>query len=67
MEWTVRYFKYQSSLWDMLLLEANAAGRQLSAGPVAYALRKGALYRHMARRADRAFVEANLQYSSVLT
>ncbi|KXN85431.1 hypothetical protein AN958_11167 [Leucoagaricus sp. SymC.cos] len=56
MEWTARFFIYQSVLWKGRHQEANTAG------VAAYAARKSAIWYSMAKIADASFATANEDY-----
>jgi len=59
MEWVVRYFVHKSQFWQ-------SAQSGDSPGPAAYATRKAAMWRQLARFADGSFKNININYKSPL-
>jgi hypothetical protein len=67
MQWTVRFFYHKNRNWaDMVGITASDTGHSLSAGAMAYALRKQAMWEQLAVRADRTFALLNNAYKSPL-
>ncbi|KAF8797508.1 hypothetical protein BYT27DRAFT_7125484, partial [Phlegmacium glaucopus] len=74
MQWTVRYFQYQSCSWvvsdpgtDTGINTGAVSGTQpQSAGAVAYGQQKQAVWEDLMIRADRTFARFNLAYQSPL-
>ncbi|KAF8799828.1 hypothetical protein BYT27DRAFT_7119262, partial [Phlegmacium glaucopus] len=74
MQWTVRYFQYQSRSWvvsdpgtDTGINTRAVSGTQpQSAGAVAYSQQKQAVWEDLMIRADRTFARFNLAYQSPL-
>lgn len=83
MEWSVRYFLYQSRQWNLgdgnKQSHANADAEGLDGrrdadadvsccdGAYAYAARKKTMWLHWAKHADRSFSRCNPAYQSPLT
>jgi hypothetical protein len=62
MSWTVRYYSYQSGLWNERRAVAN---RSKNYGAMAYAARKEAMWMAMATSAESRFKKLNPLYSLV--
>jgi hypothetical protein len=62
MQWTIRYFLYKADHWENLAAAQNEGGN-MALGPAAYAARKAAMWRWLALKANKCFVEVhpNLQ------
>lgn len=56
MEWTVRYFLYQSHIW---LDRKRVAEGMDDSGAAAYAARKMGMWKEMANRAAKLFLDNN--------
>jgi hypothetical protein len=61
MQWTVRYFLYDSQRW-----QSASRSENILPGPLAYANRQQALWHQLALRADKAFRSTNVDYISPL-
>lgn len=75
MEWTTRYFLHQVDVWDQRAKEAGQALESEDStsvymgvdvvsrhGAIAYALRKSAMWKQMAIRAQEKFKEVNSSF-----
>ena len=58
MQWTVKYFEHQAEEWDQLGGAGNE-GTVLASGPAAYAARKAAMWRWLANKATKRFIEVH--------
>jgi hypothetical protein len=56
MQWTVRYFLHQAQRWDHLAASEDEGGRS-ACGPAAYARRKAAMWRWLALKGRKRFIE----------
>lgn len=62
MEWTVRHFLHQRTVWMEHGTEAN---RRKLPGAAAYACHKAAIWQDMAKRAEAQFMSLNDRYQSL--
>jgi hypothetical protein len=65
MQWTVRYFTYQSKIWSKIL-DTSAEHIATSSGPLAYAKRKQSTWENLSIKSDRIFRAINNAYKSPL-
>ena len=63
MEWTTRYFLYQSEIWQNWSTSQALVG--LAPGPVAYGQRQRAMWYRMAIDAEARFKIANPSYNGI--
>ena len=65
MQWTVRYFSYQSKIWSETL-HLSPENLPRNAGALAYAKRKQSSWRTHCVKTDRIFTLINNAYKSPL-
>ena len=58
MQWSIRYFLHKAQQWDNLCDTGNESS-SLAPGPAAYAARKAAMWRWVALKAKKCFLQAN--------
>lgn len=64
MQWTVKYFDFQSEMWENRGIVAEHGGRR---GATAYAARKAAMWHSLAENAAARFKAVNSQYIRLVT
>jgi hypothetical protein len=58
MQWTIRYFYRQAGRWEILGTSGNESS-DLLPGRAAYAARKAAMWRWLALKAEKRFLEVH--------
>jgi hypothetical protein len=67
MQWTIRFLRHKSQEWGRLVGGAEEGFRSAgSAGAIAYATRKQAMWHHMMTKGDRIFALVSMAYQSPL-
>lgn len=67
MQWTVRFFSYQSKMWSALQNSTEAGVMSnIGAGAIAYAKRKQWTWDQLCHKSDQTFTVVNKAYKSPL-